>query len=127
MKRSFVALAIFALPLFAADYKVHELTLPGGTPDGIAMDYIAFDPHTNTVWVPAGNSGRVDVIDASTEKITELTTDLGEKRVHIRDRNNIRPLPDGRIVLTDIHEGKYEVPPIDQLDEASRKWLEIEL
>ena len=57
----------------------------------------------------------------------ELTTDLGEKRVHIRDRNNIRPLPDGRIVLTDIHEGKYEVPPIDQLDEASRKWLEIEL
>ena len=68
MKRMFaLLLTMMTLPLLGADYAVHELTLPGGTPDGISMDYIAFDPRTNTVWVPAGNSGRVDVIDAATE------------------------------------------------------------
>lgn len=76
---------VLALPLLAADYTVHELTLPGGTPDGIAMDYIAFDPHTNSVWVPAGNSGRVDVIDVATEKIAEVTG-FATKEVTMRDR-----------------------------------------
>jgi len=55
-----------------------------------------------------------------------LETNLGPKTVHVRDRQQIRPLPDGRTILTDIHEAKYEIPPIDTLDERSRGWLEIE-
>ena len=35
-------------------YDVHALPLPGATPAGISMDYIAFDPSTRFVWVPAG-------------------------------------------------------------------------
>lgn len=57
----------------------------------------------------------------------DLETDLGPKTIHVRDRNNIRPLGDGRTILTDIHQGKYIVPPADSLDERSRHWLEIEL
>ena len=56
----------------------------------------------------------------------ELVTDRGPRTVHVRDRQNIRPLPNGRTILTDIHEAKYEVPPADELDERSRHWLEIE-
>jgi hypothetical protein len=57
----------------------------------------------------------------------ELETSLGPKRVHVRDRQNIRPLPDGRTILTDIHGAKYEVPPLHKLDDRSRHWLEIEM
>lgn len=57
----------------------------------------------------------------------EVTTDLGEKRLHVRDRQNIRGLPGGCTVITDIHDGKYEIPPLEELDDASKKWLEIEL
>jgi len=56
----------------------------------------------------------------------ELDTDLGPRTVHVRDRQNIRSLADGRTILTDIYEAKYEVPPGDELDDRSRHWLEIE-
>ena len=44
------------------------LTLPGGPPVG--MDYLAYDPGSGLVWVPAGNTGRVDVVDTMTGKLT---------------------------------------------------------
>jgi len=47
------------------------LTLPGGPPVG--MDYLAYDPGSGRVWVPAGNTGRVDVVDTTTGKLTQLT------------------------------------------------------
>jgi hypothetical protein len=56
----------------------------------------------------------------------DLETDLGTRTIYVRDRQHIRPLPGGRTILTDIHEAKYEIPPVDQLDEKSRHWLEIE-
>jgi len=89
MKRVLFVLlsAAAALPLFAAGYTVHELPLPNGTPDGIAMDYIAFNPHTNTVWVPA-NNGRVNVIDVATEKVVEIAG-FTTKEVTVRDRKRI--------------------------------------
>ena len=48
------------------------LALPGGGPDGIAMDYLAYNPRTNTVWVPAGNTASVDVVDVATGKIARV-------------------------------------------------------
>jgi DNA-binding beta-propeller fold protein YncE len=65
-------LAAFLVLFAVADYAVHPLPLPGGTPAGIGMDYIAFDPATNAVWVPAGNTGAVDVIDPATNKIRQI-------------------------------------------------------
>lgn len=57
----------------------------------------------------------------------DLETEFGRKMVYVRDRQNIRPLADGRVILIDIHDGRYEIPPLDELDEASRHWLEIEM
>ena len=36
------------------------------------MDLIAYDPHTDAVWVPAGNTGAVDVLDVATGKVTQI-------------------------------------------------------
>jgi len=41
------------------------VALPGGSADGVFMDYIAYDAKTDRVWVPAGNSAAVDVFDAA--------------------------------------------------------------
>jgi DNA-binding beta-propeller fold protein YncE len=36
------------------------------------MDYIAYDPSTNSVWVPGGNTAAVDVVDAATNKVRQI-------------------------------------------------------
>ncbi|PYQ20994.1 MAG: hypothetical protein DMF81_16895 [Acidobacteria bacterium] len=57
----------------SAAYSVRSLPLPGAGDDGISMDYVAFDPHTGFVWVPAGNTGAVDVVDTASGKVTQLS------------------------------------------------------
>jgi hypothetical protein len=56
----------------------------------------------------------------------ELETDRGVRTAHVKERTDIRPLPDGRIMLTDVDGIKYEIPPVEELDERSRDWLQIE-
>jgi len=80
----FAILTLLAVPLFAADYSVHTLPLPGATPAGIGMDYIGFDAATNAVWVPACNTGAVDVIDPATNKIRQVTG-FPTKEVELRN------------------------------------------
>ena len=46
------------------------IALPGGPP--VSMDYLASDAQNDRVWVPAGNTGKVDVIDVKTGKLTPL-------------------------------------------------------
>jgi YVTN family beta-propeller protein len=36
------------------------------------MDYLAYDPVHRRVWVPAGNTGSVDVIDVDTDRVTRV-------------------------------------------------------
>jgi DNA-binding beta-propeller fold protein YncE len=79
---------LLAATVSAADYTVKPLPLPGGTPAGIAMDYISFHAATNTVWVPAGATGAVDVIDASTKTIRQVTG-FPTKEVTVRDRKRV--------------------------------------
>jgi hypothetical protein len=68
----FVAAAGRAMAAELATYKVHMLPLPGATPAGVTMDYIAFDPATHSVWAPAGNTGLVAVIDATNESVRKI-------------------------------------------------------
>ena len=56
-----------------------------------------------------------------------LRTDRGPKTVYLRDRQHARPLRDGRTILIDIYDARYEIPPSADLDPRSRHWLEIEL
>ena len=51
-----------------ANLKAEPLVLPGG-PAPVGMDYLAYDDSTKTVWVPAGNTGKVDVVDSATRQI----------------------------------------------------------
>jgi DNA-binding beta-propeller fold protein YncE len=46
------------------------IELPGGPPVG--MDYLAYDSANHRIWVPAGNTGSVDVVDTTKRKIVRL-------------------------------------------------------
>jgi hypothetical protein len=67
-----VALGLFAFALSAAQharisqFTVKPLPLPGAT--GLVMlDYFAYEPTSRRLWVPAANTGSVDVIDATND------------------------------------------------------------
>jgi DNA-binding beta-propeller fold protein YncE len=81
-------LAATPVALTAAQYSTRAITLPGATPAGIAMDYIAFDAGTGSLWVPAGNTGAVDVIDVQSGKIRQITG-FPTKEVTVRDRKRV--------------------------------------
>ena len=53
-------------------YTVRAFPLPDGGAAAISMDYIAYDPATGSVWVPAGNTGAVDVIDAAAGTVRQI-------------------------------------------------------
>jgi DNA-binding beta-propeller fold protein YncE len=48
------------------------IALPGAPADGVFLDYLAYDPKNHRVWVPAGGTGRVDVIDARNGILTAI-------------------------------------------------------
>src|SRR5438874_8300731 len=50
----------------------HKIALPGAPADGVFLDYLAYDPAHHKVWVPAGGTGRVDVIDTKTGVLTPI-------------------------------------------------------
>jgi DNA-binding beta-propeller fold protein YncE len=52
---------------------VRSIQLPGAPPSGgVAMDYIAYERGQKRVWVPAGNTGSVDVIDLKTGAVSRI-------------------------------------------------------
>ena len=56
-----------------ADHKVRTIPLPDNNTGDVSMDYIAYDPATNSIWVPGGNTGAVDVVDVATDKVRQIT------------------------------------------------------
>ncbi len=56
----------------------------------------------------------------------EVETDRGSRTLHVRERGDIRLLPKGRVVITDINGVRFEIENLDQLDERSRLLLEQE-
>jgi DNA-binding beta-propeller fold protein YncE len=90
MRPLFAAFLLLTTPaiLCAAGYSTRTVALPGPTPAGIAMDYIGFDPSTGSVWIPAGNTGAVDVINVATGKIRQITG-FPTKEVTVRDRKRV--------------------------------------
>ncbi len=56
----------------APSFTVRSIALPGAPPEGVLMDYLAYDRNRHRVWVPAGNTGSVDVIDAAKETVTRI-------------------------------------------------------
>jgi DNA-binding beta-propeller fold protein YncE len=58
----------------AADtnYELKPISLPGAT-GPVALDYFAYDRATGKLWVPASNTGSVDVIDEATDAVSQVT------------------------------------------------------
>src|SRR5438046_6799925 len=58
----------------AADtnYELKPINLPGAT-GNVALDYGAYDRATGKLWVPASNTGSVDVIDEATDAVAQVT------------------------------------------------------
>ncbi len=73
---------LLLLLTLAATPTATSIALPGGPP--VSMDYLAYDAKNDRVWVPAGNTGKVDVIDAKTGKVTALAG-FGTAKVKGRD------------------------------------------
>ena len=57
----------------------------------------------------------------------ELETDRGPRTVYVRDRNDIRRLRGGRVVMTDVNGVKYDIPNWRELDKRSSEMLEQEM
>lgn len=57
----------------------------------------------------------------------ELETDRGPRTVYVRDRNDIRRLRAGRVVMTDVNGVKYDIPNWRELDRRSSEMLEQEM
>ena len=66
----------FLVPITAgandSDYKLKQINLPGAT-GAVALDYFAYDSATGKLWVPASNTGSVDVIDEKTDVVSQIT------------------------------------------------------
>jgi hypothetical protein len=54
------------------NYQVNKISLPGAT-GPIALDDFAYDHAKDKLWVPASNLAAVDVIDAKTDAISQIT------------------------------------------------------
>jgi len=57
----------------SANYTARTLALPDHGKGNITMDYIAFDPKTDSVWVPASNIGSVYVVNTRTSTVRDVT------------------------------------------------------
>ena len=58
----------------AADtkYELKPINLPGAS-GAVALDYFAYDRATGKLWVPASNTGSVDIIDEKTDAVSQIT------------------------------------------------------
>jgi len=55
-----------------SDYELTPIALPGAS-GVVALDYFAYDRATGKVWVPASNTGNVDVIDENSNAASQVT------------------------------------------------------
>src|SRR5436309_14827848 len=54
------------------NYELKPINLPGAT-GTVALDYFAYDHATGKLWVPASDTGAVDVIDEKTDAVSQIT------------------------------------------------------
>src|SRR5207247_5426562 len=78
----FAAMAFMQIALVSAtaieasaadtDYELKRINLPRAN-GPVALDYFAYDRATGKVWVPASNTGCVDVIDENMDAVSQIT------------------------------------------------------
>jgi hypothetical protein len=66
-----------------ATSSLKSIALPDAGADGVGMDYLAYDAAHRRVWVPAGNTGNVVIVDLASSAVTKIggfTTSEMERR-----------------------------------------------
>lgn len=77
--------------------EVKSLPLPGA--NGLVMlDYLAYDRTSRRLWVPAGNTGSVDVIDTTTDQIERVE---GFAVAQVEFRGKLRPVGPSSVAIGD--------------------------
>jgi DNA-binding beta-propeller fold protein YncE len=84
-----VAVALHTASDQNANYTIRTLALPDHGQGNITMDYIAYDPNTGYVWVPAINVGSVDVVDTSNGAVREISG-FTTNEVEVRGRKRVQ-------------------------------------
>jgi DNA-binding beta-propeller fold protein YncE len=54
-----------------SDYDLKPISLPGAS-GVVSLDYFAYDRSTGKLWVPASNTGNVDVIDENSDAVSQV-------------------------------------------------------
>jgi DNA-binding beta-propeller fold protein YncE len=78
-----LALLFLALAGVSSSYAVESVAIPNAPPGGLFLDYLAVDRGRERVWVPAGGTGRILVIDAKSgavHRIEDFKTAEVERR-----------------------------------------------
>jgi hypothetical protein len=79
------------------NYELKPISLPGAT-GAVALDYVAYDRATRKLWVPASNTGSVDVIDEATDAVSQVT-DLRRGRSSCADGKSHSGQPRSALVM----------------------------
>lgn len=68
-----------------------------------------------------------EIDDAHGSARWEVDTDRGYRVFDVRDREDVRVLASGRILLQDVDGNRFEIADLDELDERSRRLLDGEI
>jgi DNA-binding beta-propeller fold protein YncE len=93
---------------------VAPIALPGAT-GSVSLDYLAIDRAAGRVWIPAGETGSVDVLDAATGKLTRIEGFLTAERESHGVKRVLGPssatIGEGFVYVG--NRGSAEVCPVD--------------
>ena len=100
-----VSVALIVLTVTLADaqetrspkFRLKQLPLPGS--QGLLMlDYFAYDHASQRLWVPAGNTGSVDIIDTVTDHVKRVE---GFTVAQVEMRGKLRPVGPSSVAIGD--------------------------
>jgi DNA-binding beta-propeller fold protein YncE len=80
-----------------SDYELKPIALPGAS-GVVSLDYFAYDRSTGKLWVPASNTGNVDVIDENSDAVSQVT---GFKTGEVELRGRKVPLGPTAVTIGD--------------------------
>ena len=118
-----VGLGALAISLHAANhsdatYTTRTLALPDHGKGNITMDYIAYDPKTGYVWVPAINIGSVDVVNTTDGSVREISG-CATKEVELGGRKRVQGPSGGSVGDGVVYIGNRADSSVCAVDETS--------
>src|SRR6266581_1906085 len=127
-----LAIVFTAVPLNAhkvtSDYELKPIPLPGAS-GVVSLDYFAYDRSTGKLWVPASNTGNVDVIDENSDAVSQVS---GFKTGEVELRGRKVPLGPTAVTVGDgvvyiVNRGDSSLCVIDAQSLKREGCLEVAL